>query len=215
MNDLLLVLNPRRISECVRAIQELPVDKLWLRNMDEATIAERWPEILERMGGYERAFIISDDTVPRPHALAYVQELLDDGHPVATGYCNLGEDDLRVNLATRMEATISGEFPTLGEVQCVADPVIPTVFAGFCLTGMSVELWEEYPYELQPGGRSADRHLCLRLLDDGVPVVAHRDAFVWHVKQVWSALDTDPRKQLLIGVEPSAIDFDVQGLVAA
>lgn len=207
MRDALIILNPRRIRPCIDAITALPVDRLWIRNMSEPQIAKEWGSVLDQLAGYDRALIVSDDTVPHPSALAHVRGLLDAGCPVATGYSNLAETDLRVNLCP-LPAPDTTVHMTLGQVQTWPRERVPTSFAGFSLTGMSVELWRKYPYRTMPGGWGADENLCHRLAKDSVPVVAHRSALVWHVKAEWSKVDRTPGRQLLVGVEPARIELE-------
>lgn len=164
---------------------------------------------MPRLAGYDRAFMVSDDSCPHQPALDMVRGLLDQGHPVATGYCNFGADDMRVNLCQQPDPD-PYQMMTLEQAQTWPSDVIPTSFAGFSLTGMSVDMWARYPHRTQSGCNS-DLDLCQRLKADGVPIVAHRSAFVWHCKERWSVPDSDPRKRLLVGVEPSSIDLEVRG----
>lgn len=214
--DVLIVLNPRHIDECLDAIRALPIDRLWLSHMTELEIERRWTaEALPLLEGYARAFIISDDAIPRPHALEALRRTLDEGHPVVTGYCNLASDDFRTNLTRApLLPRISKEsydLLTVAEVMESPSPLVPTYYTGFCLTGMPLDLWRRYPYvteKLGADGCAADYSLSRRLTDDGVPIVAHRDAFVWHVKERWSENDQDPRKRLLVGELPAEIRLE-------
>lgn len=220
MSDLLIVLNPRKIAECVRAIQELPIDKVWVRNYRLPEVEDLWPELLASFTKYERWLIISDDSIPRPHALGEVQKALDD-HPVVTGYCNLSREDMRVNLT---RSPLIGDTPTeqaydlydFDEIQSWPDALVPTWLAGFSLTGMSYELWQRYPLRCftnqeRKYGWAADFNLCKRLERDDIPIVGCRDAFVYHVKDVWNQMDLHPRKQLYCEIEPSEVVFEACG----
>ena len=75
-----------------------------------------------------------------------------------------------------------------------------------CLTGMSREMWQRFPFGVCEGsevGWASDYSLCWRLQQAEVPIVAARDAHVLHVKTNWQTSETDPRKTLQIGhVEP-------------
>ena len=208
MRDVLIVLNPRQIDECLSAIRALNIDKLWVRYLTESHIEACWTDIFTRIAGYDRAFIVSDDTVPHQPALDLVRGLLDDGHPVATGYCNLATTDFRVNLCPLPYPDTTVHL-TFEQAQTCPSATIATSFAGFSLTGMSVDIWAKYPYRTVPQGWGADQTLSERLHADRVPIVAHRSAFVWHVKETWSQPDLEPRKRLLIGERPSSIDLEV------
>jgi hypothetical protein len=211
--DCLLILNPRRIDECVAALGSLPIDKLWVRNMSEPQIVTVWPHVLDRARMYDRLFLISDDALPRPFHLTMLQGLLDDGHPVVTGYSNLALNDFRVNLTKSPLGPISTpeayDLYTLGEVMAWPTVEVPTTVTGFSLTGMSRSLWTRYPFRVEPEtGAQSDFNLSKRLAVDGVPIVAHRDAFIWHVKEDWLGIDQAPRKQLRIGYEPPGMELE-------
>lgn len=209
MRDVLIVLNPRRIAECLSAIESLPIDKVWVRNMSEPQIVDCWSTIVALLEPYEWAWIVSDDACPRPHALEALRELAADGYPVVTGYSNLDRENMLVNLVRRpLGPNSTKDAFDLLELAWVMESkgeVIQTYFAGFSLTGMSVDMWEAYPYGLEEGGYSADYNLSKRLEEDGISIVAHRDAFVWHTKEVWCEPDQELRKQLWVGVRPPEI----------
>jgi hypothetical protein len=214
VRNLLLVMNPRRIEECVRAFKELPIDKLWIRSHTEYEIEQAWPEILERSADYDRLIIASDDGVVRPHALAEVIRLLDEGHPVVTGYSNLSSTDFRVNLTKTPQKPEPGvdayDLYTLAEVMEHPTPEVHTFLVGMCITGMSHAMWQRFPFRTftGPPGNASDFCLSQDLERAGVPMIAGRDAFVWHVKQVWNTTDTDPRKRLYLG-EPNELVLEV------
>lgn len=213
MRELLLVMNPRRIEECLSAFRSLPIDRLWIRNMNEYQIQQAWPDILELAADYHDLIIASDDGIVRPHALAEVIRLLRAGHPVVTGYSNLSSTDFRVNLTKRPTAPEPGvgayDLYTLAEVMEYPTPEVPTFFAGMCITGMSHSMWQRYPFQVWDGapGNASDFVLSKRLCEDEIPMLAAREAFVWHVKEVWNQADRDPRKALYLH-EASALDLE-------
>lgn len=210
MRELLMILNPRQIDECVAAFQQLDIDRLWIRRMTEADIAARWDEIMELTEGYDRLYMAGDDSIVRQHALDAVRRLLDQGHPVATGYSNLSVQDFRVNLCNvplTAEPDPGLELMTLADVLAHPAPAIPTTLLGYCVTGMAREMWLRYPFMVWWLGQS-DFHLSKRLEHDQIPIVAAREAFVWHMKQVWNFSDTDPRYRILVGHEPPELVMD-------
>ena len=213
MRDVLVVLNPRRIPEVLEAIEALDIARLWVRNLWMHEIEERWDEIEEAIAEYAWAWILCDDVIPTQEALEAVRELADEGFPVVTGYCNLDAVDPRVlltrsPLGPRSEVS-AYDFYSLREVK-YGPRVIPTTFVNYCLTGMSVEMWRQYPLRNEPEGNAADFNQSRRLAEDGIVAVAHRDAFCWHLKDEWLAPNRDPRKRLLMGSEPSAIELEVR-----
>lgn len=208
MNDVLIVLNPRRIPECMEAIESLDVRRLWIQNMYEADIVRDWHQVLELLDGFDWAWIVSDDAVPTQEALDNVRELA-GYHPVVTGYSNLDVESPFVNICKEPLGPQSTPdaflFFTHAELRELPSEVVTTTFVGFSLTGMSVDYWRRYPYGLEPEGWSADYNLSKRLAADNVRMVAHRDAFVYHVKERWNAPDADPVKRLRINELPAGL----------
>lgn len=203
-----MVMNARRIEECLQSYRDLLVDKLWIKNMTEETIERRWPEIMEQTEGYARLALVSDDTVVRGFAwdaVTYLAQLW----PVVTGYCNLDQDDMRVNIEAgplaRESTPDSHDFYTLGQVLCWQEKAVPTALTGFSITMMKRELWEKFPFKCDGG---ADFNLSRRLAGAGIPIVAAREGFCWHVKERWNHRDEEPRKRLLIGEEPEGIELE-------
>jgi len=216
MRDLLLVMNPRQIDVCLDSYTPLRIDKLYIRRMTEKQIAEHWHEVMAAADGYDRMLIISDDGIVHQHALDAVIRLLDDGHPVATGYSNLSATDYRVNLC---RAPL-GPFPhpdhydlyTLKEVMEHPEPELKSWLAGFCLTGMTYQMWERFPYIVYPDyGAQSDFMMSKTLEENDVPITAAREGFVFHVKDVWNLHDTDPRKKSYVGIEPPELVWDRVG----
>lgn len=202
MQPLLLVFNPRDIAECVDSIARLPCDQAWLTGYTEAELEGVIGDIVDQTA-YSHYLACSDDGVIPEFALEAVLDALADGHPVVTGYSNLDQNDMRVNLTKRpfRNTTTSTmedyDLYHLAEVLGWPDPLVPTCFAGFALTGMTRDMWLEYPYRSQ--NVPSDFNLSRRLQADGVPIVAPKDGMMWHVKELINHPDTENRKRLLIG----------------
>lgn len=212
MRDLLVILNPRRIPAAIRSLEALDIDKVWVRNHTLREVRDHWPEVQAVIDGYDWAWIISDDVIVDQAALDLVRELAPD-HPVVTGYCPLAIDDPRVMLTRKplgpQSVPDAYSFYTLADLVAAPD-VVPTWFAGFALTGMSAAMWAKYPFAVESGDYAADFNLCKRLEADGVPIVAHRGAYVEHLKDHWLYPRHEGVKRLLCGVEPASIDVEVR-----
>lgn len=221
MKPLLMCMRPRHIPECIEAFESLPIDKVWFEYMTEAGIVEEMPAVVveAKARGYTHALLLSDDTVPTPEALAAVLEYAPH-FKCATGYCNLDSTLPFVNLTKRpfrnLEQSVGNDFAfyTRAEVDAHPNDLVPTFFAGACLTCMPIELWERYPFQVLGGpghpGYSSDWCLSTRLYKDGVQIVGVKGAFVRHVKEVWGKRDLDPSKRLLIGERPAGVRWDAR-----
>lgn len=203
-DPLLLILNPRDIRECMESFNSLRVPKAYLTGYTERQLVPVIADLVH-VTDYTHFVTISDDTVVTQRAVDTVYGLLED-HPVVTGWCNLDDTDPRCSVVDR---PLTGDSPTLdsygfmhwSRVVTHPEPTLRTWFAGMCLTGMSRELWQRYPFDVlgSEQGWASDYSLCWRLQRDGVPIVAARDAAVLHVRERWDVPDRDPRKQLRIG----------------
>lgn len=216
MKPLLLVLNPRRIIECVDAIAALPIDRVWLQNYTESELSDVIPGVIAACD-HDVIGVLSDDAAPTAEALAAVLDLWTPGG-VITGYCNLDSDSPLVNLSSEPLATCSPTttaytFPTREWVEAWPEPRVPTYFAGHCLTFMGRDDWARFPWACHggPPGYASDLMLSWRLQEAGVPIVAARDGFVRHVKARWNYVDDTPGRELLVGKEPARVVWDLQG----
>jgi hypothetical protein len=215
-----MVMNARRIARCISAIESLPIDKVWMSMYWEKQLEAVIGEIIsDTSRGHTHLILLSDDTVPSAGSLKLVLDALEQGYPVATGYCNLDAVSPFVNLTSApfaiRDRSVGTDYKwlTRAEVESYPDPIVPTYFGGACLTGMSRAMWSRFPFRAEgPGplyGYASDWNQCIRLQDAGVPIVAPRGAFVEHVKEVWNAGDKDPEKRLLIGEIPSEVRYDL------
>lgn len=216
MKPLLLVLNPRRIPECVDAIAALPIDRVWLQNYTESELSDVIPGVIAACD-HDVIGVLSDDTEPTREALAAVLELAAPDR-VTTGWCNLDDASELVNLsteplATSTPTTTAYTFPTRAWVEAHDTREVPTYFAGHCLTFMHRDLWRRFTWECHggPPGYASDLMLSWRLQEAGVPIIAARDGFVRHVKARWNYVDDTPGRELLVGKEPAGVVWDLQG----
>lgn len=215
MNDtLVLVTNPRAIPECMEAFAALRTHVAYVRGMADPAAMAACNEVIDAAAEFTNVLVCADDCIVTQAAVDAVVELLDGGHPVATGYCNLDRAHPLVNLSTTPlvdDAPSQGAytFPSLAQVAGWPLRDYPTYFVGMSLTGMSRDMWRRFPlgcYTNRAGaGWSSDYHLSLRLNRAGVPMVAARDGWVDHVKEVWMRADRAPEKRLLVGEIPAEV----------
>lgn len=193
-NPCLLVMNPRRILRCLRAIDALQgVDKFWLSFMWESELVDVIATIIHRTP-YSHYIVISDDGAPTQEALDLVcDRLLATSLPevCVTGYCNNYIGSSRVNITRTPFAKLN--YPDWSdydwferdEVERSRDRTIRTHFAGMALTGMSREMWTRFPFQVLTNrdarGYCSDWSLSRRLQDAGIPILAPKGAFMEHV----------------------------------
>lgn len=212
MKPLLLVLNPRRIPECIEAIEALEIDKAWLTGYTERQLEQAVPEVLDATD-HDPILVLSDDTIPEQDALDAVLRLHQGQHyteVVTTGYCNLDVTSQFVNLTrrpfdTRHSTVEAYDFYTYAEMGDHDHPV-RSWFAGMCLTCMSRDLWDRFPFQTYEG-RSSDFMLSRRLQEQGIPILAPPAAMVWHVKERWNYIDQAPDKRLHLGAMETRLDL--------
>ncbi len=222
---LLFVMNPRRIQRAFDAINSLAIDKVWFSNMWERDLVEPMAAAVEEADerGYTHVLLLADDTVPTQRALDLVTTWL-AAYPIVTGYCNLDAVCPFVNLTKTpfkirdRSAAEDYDWFTQAEVDAYPYGLVPTKFAGACLTGYSVNLWKRFPFrptvhEGEPRGYASDWNWSIRVQDAGLSIVAPRGAYVEHLKLDWRSQSVDltqyPEKRLLIGVYPPAVRWDI------
>lgn len=202
MNPLLVILNPRRIPRALEAFDALEVDRAYLTGYTESELVPVIAELIEN-SEHSHYLAVSDDGIVGQSALAAVLRLLDCGYPVVTGWSNLDCIEAKVNLQrTPLTKPVPDGVATWdlyhwAEVMSYPQEAVPTYFAGMCLTGMSRSLWRRFPFGVygEPGA-SSDYHLSWRLQHAGVPIVAAREGFVFHLKERWGWGDIAAEKRL-------------------
>jgi len=213
MTSCLVILKPRQIAVTERALAELPswYPVIELVGYTEAELAAG--VFAEALVAHPHDYYIvaSDDLILRWAAVVEIHQAL-KADRVVTGYCQFTHTDWRVNLVS---GPLAGDSPnkdayTFWHFQDVisGDREQRTWFTGMSLTGMSRQMWSEFPFRCytdQPGdkGYGSDFHLSKRLQDADVPIYAIRDAFAYHWRHE-QAHTNDPRDdRVLVGeVEP-------------
>lgn len=181
-------MNPRRIGHVMQALDALDIPQYRIVGHTEKEIEElAFPTILS-MCKYDWLWVVSDDAIVRPYALAAVRALMRK-HPVVTGYSQRTHDNWVVNLSKSPlraphPSVDAYDFLTYAEVVSYPDEAVPTWFAGMSLTGMSTEMWARFPFGCYGGagrdgntGYSSDFFLSYRLQENQIPIVAAREGF--------------------------------------
>lgn len=205
MRPLLCIMNARAIPECLASYEKLNIDLAWMSGFTDAQLGPVHRAIVASTD-YDAYLVVSDDCIVTQAALDAVLQALEAGHPAATGWCKLHTRSQDANLCRRPligDTPNRNAYPFYKARQVRSDPraIIPTHFMGFALTGMTRELWERFPYgaftEIRETGYASDFHLCIRLRDAGIPMVAARAGYVEHLKEITRAKPASHR--LLIG----------------
>ena len=190
MRTLLCIMHARAIPECLDSYRALDCDIAWMSGFTIAELGNVHREVI-RTTDYDAYVVVSDDCIVTQPALDAVVALLADDHPAATGWCRLHTKSPQVNLC---HSPLIGDVPKrkaypfygFEEVDEWEGEVVPTHFMGMSLTGMSRDMWRRYPYgcftTIRTQGHSSDFHLCIRLRDEGVPMVAAQSGYIEHVK---------------------------------
>lgn len=217
MSNCIVILHPRDIPPVMAAYAELPYDKLWLSRYTERELADGVFMAALREAGYDRYMICSDDILVRQGAVDRVVAALDAGHPVATGYSQRTHTEMVINLTS---GPIRGpqpgpeayDFLNLSDAVSKTEPLFRTWFAGFSITGMSMEMWEQFPFDCfgdpWEGGMASDFSLSLRLQKAGVPIMAVRDAFAYHWRNEWRTVNHPDDAGLLVGEQTAEVRLE-------
>ncbi len=210
MSDALVILHAREVKPAHRAFHELPIAKIWLSGYTEQELAGGVFNYAIEESNFDRYLVCADDILVRPQALEAVIKALDEGCEVATGYSQRSHTDMTVNvtsgpLADSWPTVEAYNFRQLQEVVSWPEPLVPTWFAGFSLTGMDREMWRRFGFGcfVDPGtegpGYASDFFLSRALQKARVPISAVREAFCYHWRHSWEHTN-DPRDdRVLIG----------------
>ena len=211
MSDALIILNARHIEPVKAALAELPIAKIWLTGYTELEISNGVFADAIASTSFDRYLVSSDDILIRPHALAAVIDVWERGYDVVTGYSQRSHTDWTVNLTEAPIQTLTPgkgayRFREYADVAAWPDPIVPTWFAGFSITGMPRDLWERFPFGcfhdgINDPGHASDFHLSLRLQEAGIPIGAAREGFAYHWRHGYGYLHPDDARLLLGDLE--------------
>lgn len=217
----LLVMNARQIPDCIASYAALDIPRAMLTGYTERELVPVFADVIASTD-YTHYLAVSDDAVVTRDALDAVLDLLErDAAPVATGWSNLDSTLATVNLT---RSPLLGDWPVPEAYDFYhwsevlgAGPVVPTFMAGMCLTGMSRGMWREFPFACfgspEQSGFASDFHLCLRLQEARVPIVAARGGFCFHVKERIGHNDVAEDRRMYIGPEYQRVTI-VDGVTA-
>ena len=186
MKPLLMIMNPRNISQCMTALEALDIDKVWLKNWSERELVSVISEVIESTD-HDVIGLVSDDTIPPNSSLRLILDAFEPS-AVYTGYCNMDEDREEVNLSRKplivqpVAVADCYDFPTRAEVDS-HDGLYRSFFTGFAMTFMSKDMWLKYPFDcIGDPGYQSDYLLSCRLQSDDVDVWAIPGAFMPHLR---------------------------------
>lgn len=219
---LLLIMNPRYLPECLLSLEQINAPKVWLKNYTEVELETVIPEVIDSLPQYNYFIIVSDDVIASTDAYNAVWNQLEYGHPVVTGYCNLDPVTEYVSLTKTPPHAPYGtietyDWHTLSDVLDRAEKtdVIRTYHPSMAMTGMSREMWKRFPWHCHgrngTTGWAADLDLSIRLVEADIPIVAPRNAFMYHTKPDWKSVDSNiyARRALRVGKQPAEVMWDL------
>jgi hypothetical protein len=216
VNALLCIMNPRRIPACLESYDRLDIDRAYMTGFRIADLVAVHHDIVASTD-FDVYLNVSDDCVVSQDALDAVLALLEGGAEAATGWCRLHGQSPWSNLC---HSPLVGNLPRrrnypfylTRDVEAYPDEVVPTHFMGMSLTGMTRDLWREFPYGCfayrDVRGHSSDYHLSMRLRDARVPMVAARSGYVDHLKPYTRVHGLPDEFRLLAGHIPSEVRFE-------
>lgn len=110
MNPLVVVTNPRFIPECMDAFADLTTPVAYISGFALLDVPPVMAELVDT-SGHDPILMCADDCIVTQGAVDAVLELLDDGHPVVTGWCRLDRTHDRVNLSSAPSPTRARPSP--------------------------------------------------------------------------------------------------------
>lgn len=210
----LLVMNPRRLADCIESIRDLPVDQYWLTGFYERELVAEVGRIIEETA-YDAYAIVSDDCLCSREAWAAVRDAM-DAYPIVTGWCQVDAIREVANVSTeplvRPQPRWSNYTMPPISALAAAPPIFRSWWIGFALSAMRRDVWRRFPFDVYPSqrnvregqaypwhytgpragepfdaGESSDYHLSWRMQEANAPVWAVRDAQVGHLRHSGNA----------------------------
>ena len=230
MNDCLLIMNARKIPECISAFEALDIDKVWFKAFTEQGLEAPIVKFISE-SSYDNYIIASDDLVPNQLALDVVRKGLEK-HEVFTGWCDMSPDNWRgsvrlspfvgnyaffviTHAITQLHAITYGlrlnSFPPCEEVENIKGE-FRTYFASLTYTGMRKSLWERFPFMVYHPpwnknplqGFGSDFMLSQRLNKAKIPIMCDSKAFVYH-------LASHKPEEMIVGKMPPQVVYEPKG----
>ena len=213
-----MIMNPRRLPECMLSLENVDAPKVWIRNYTEKQLEQVIPRVIEE-SDFDYYIAVSDDVIAWTGAYDSVRRALEEEkYVVATGYCNL---DPFCGMTSLTKSPPREPYATEQCYDWISFRDLPdrkfirTYHPSFAMTGMSRAMWAKYPWRCWGSsgvhGWAADLDLGVRLAADGVPIFAPRDAFIYHTKMDWREVDhqVHVERKLYVGLEPAEIVWDL------
>ena len=192
---IVFIMRAREIQKSLDSIANFPYPKVWVEYYREKEIEEEvWEEVFAQIVAkrYTHISIFSDDGVMEPEQATEVIELAKE-RPVTCGWCNVDSGDLSniskspLAVSPPKVATLRPLLYTIRGGENHSERLIKTWFTGFSLHTMSTELWGRFPFQCYPGisgkGAASDFHLCWRLQQAKIPIVALKSARIYHIRR--------------------------------
>ena len=216
----LLVMQPRNIQPALESYKKsFDIPMVFFKAFTEPQVTLQLNKYIKEHD-YTHYIIIGDDAIVTRQATETVLQYTESKKcDVFTGWMNMHINDdgsfseqSTVN-QNRIRCTDPswgpareeyGEWITMEMMRKLPPELVRTSYANFALTGMTKELWEQYPISCWPRGNSSDHHLSLRLQNDGVKVWTHPKAFIRHLRKGWAPL---PDHWLVGSVPPEIIEW--------
>lgn len=203
------------MPECLLSLELIDAPKVWIKNYTELQLEAIIPWVIHE-SDYDNYVVVSDDVIASTDAFRAVCNGL-SRFQVVTGYCNLDLTSGFVSLTSAPPQEPYGQAETYvwrTFDQVPKEEYIRTWHPSFAMTGMSREMWEEFPWKcfgfLGSAGWAADLSLSIRLHAAEIPIWAPRAAFMYHTKREWKEIDTKHAgRELLIGKEQPKVVWDV------
>lgn len=216
MKNLLIILKVRALDHVIQSYRNYDMNRVFIAGYRETELEDMgiFSSVVQQAKekGYTHISVISDDGLITNKAFDKVLELA-KRFTVTTAYCKIDKRSTVVNLA---KSPLIQNQPNdindynLYEYNDLPNDDIRTYFTGMALTTMPVELWQMFPFQCyrsvySENGYASDYFLSKRLQDAGIPIYTHKDAEVFHEKEVHS---TNIGQTLFIGEQYRGIFWE-------
>jgi hypothetical protein len=182
MNNVIMIMNARKLSGFRDAMDKLNISKVWFKGFKEYELNVEINKFIEETN-FDNYYIVSDDLVIQPDAFNLLQEKLKI-YPIVTGWGVWRQNKDWTTIHQQDDLYIYNQGPNIPmfkkhynivkthEIETLPDE-FETAFTGWFYTGIRRDIWLKYPYQTMAtdpyqSAASTDAHWSKRILSDGL-----------------------------------------------
>ena len=181
-----MIMQPRDIPKAIDSLKAIDIDKVWFRGYTERELCTVLNKFIEDTD-YDFYWLISDDVIVDAKVWPILRGMVGT-YDCVSGYCNLYQGSEHINLThspVKKHFTTSHEdydWISFENIENQDNDIIESYFTGWAFTGMSRNVWLQYPFKINEFGQSDVCFSYRWITKEGNKVYSHKDTFIQHLK---------------------------------